>query len=247
MALRIRPSPVKGSVKPGSGDMEPVRDGSGPIVFLGRRTLQKLYFLLHLGRMLQVGGLVRLDTVNPSVEEETLYDYCGLEICEYPNVETLLEAGTARKSGAVYHLLDVPEGVPIQENGQLFLITDADRVSVEHAMDALQTVGRLSGRVRAHRIFLDICDGSRISVRYLEGLLMKKTPYNVEFGELFALCADERSWAAILENQHDDRLRLSTLGSGYARLLAGVAEIAFGLGTRESFRRIRLADRRRRP
>ncbi len=215
-------------------------------VFLGRRTLSKLYLLLHLGRMLQVGGSVRLETINSSVDERTLYDYCGLEICEYPTAEALMDGIRQERPNAEYSLVDVPDGMQIEDDGECFLVTDSDRVSVEHALEAVRSAGRLSGPFHVHRVFLDICDGSRISVRYLEEMITRKFPLNAQIGELFALGADERDRATMLENQHDDRLRLGTLGSGYRRLLAGLAETAFKVDLRESQRRMKQADRRKR-
>jgi hypothetical protein len=56
-----------------------------PLVFLGRRTLSKLYLMLHLGRLMSLSGPVRLDTVNPQVSAETCYEHNGIDIHEHPD------------------------------------------------------------------------------------------------------------------------------------------------------------------
>lgn len=243
-----------------------------PVVFLGRRTLQKLYLMLHLGRMLQSTRSVRLDTVNPSVDVLTICDYCGLELREYPDSETLQEelarlglmypeglnqenaAGSAdRESGSdvpgirpSIHLVDLPDKAMLPEGGQCFLVMDSDRDSLEQAGTALQA-SRCdeSAKFRVHRIYLDIWEGARIGVRYLEEKILRSFPPNAMAGELLTLGADDRNWAAIIDNQHDDRLRLSGLTSEYRRLLAEVAAIGFRIPLKESIRQIRLADRRK--
>lgn len=243
-----------------------------PVVFLGRRTLQKLYLMLHLGRMLQSTRSVRLDTVNPSVDKQTIYDYCGLEIHEYPDSESLraeldtlgqndtenhhrtLDADpVARDNGldpletrSSIHMVDLPDLAVLPENSQCFLVTDSDRNSLDQAVASLQASGSASSaRFLVHRIYLDIWEGARIGVRYLEEMISRKFPENAIAGEQLTLAADERNWAAIIDNQHDDRLRLSGLTTEYRRLLADVAAIGFRMPLKESGRQIRLADRRK--
>lgn len=262
------------------------------VVFLGRKTLQKLYLILHLGRMLQCAHDVRLDTVNPSVDDQTIYDYCGLEIHEYPDSEALQsELGIldpvdingqgkiphganeqdnsplgAKEQGNVpddrnpssdsgnhsmdakphIHLVDLSESAVLPLKGHCFLVTDSDRNSLEDAVAAVQAIGSAaSSGFLIHRIYLDIYEGARIGIRYLEEMISRKLPHHVEPGELLALYADERNGAAIIDNQHDDRLRLSGLTTEYRRVLADVAKIGFKLTVKESRRFIRLADRRK--
>jgi hypothetical protein len=245
---------------------------TNPAVFLGRRTLQKLYLLLHLGRMLQGSHTVRLDTVNPSADILTIYDYCGLEIREYPDSETLqaelawlwrmapeggyhgkaavnadLDSGPAG-SGAkpTAHLVDLPDKAALPEGSQCFLVTDTDRNSLEQAGSALLATGHAAhAKFSVHRIYLDIWEGSRIGIRYLEEMISRHFPANAMAGELLTLVADERNWAAIIDNQHDDRLRLSGLTQEYRRLLADLATIGFHVPMKESKKLIRLADRRK--
>ena len=245
---------------------------ASPVVFLGRRTLQKLYLMLHLGRMLQCTRPVRLDTVNPSVDKQTIYDYCGLEIHEHPDSESLQaeldtlgqnDMGNHHRTSSAepavrdngltamgirspVHMVDLPDLAVLPENGQCFLVTDSDRNSLDQAVAALQASGSASpAQFLVHRIYLDIWEGARISVRYLEEMISRKFTANAMKGELLTLVADERNWASIIDNQHDDRLRLSGLTTEYRRLLADVAAIGFRMPLKESVRQIRLADRRK--
>jgi hypothetical protein len=236
--------------------------------------------MLHLGRMLQSTRAVRLDTVNPSVDVLTICDYCGMELREYPDSETLQAelarlgrmdpegltqenagrnasentAGPAdRESGRDVPgihpsilLVDLPDKAMLPEGGQCFLVTDSDRNSLEQAETALQASGcEAAARFLVHRIYLDIWEGARVGVRYLEEKLLRSFPPNAMAGELLTLGADDRNWASIIDNQHDDRLRLSGLTSEYRRLLADVAAIGFRIPLKESIRQIRLADRRK--
>ncbi len=245
---------------------------SSPVVFLGRRTLQKLYLVLHLGRMLQCARSVRLDTVNPSVDQQTIYDYCGLEIHEHPDSESLqteleqlgqndvqseiqvpsveispqgnrlISMGTL----SPIHMVDLPDRAVLPKNSQCFLVTDSDRNSLDQAMAALQASRSASpAQFVVHRIYLDIWEGAHIGVRYLEEMISRNFPEKAIAGERLSLAADERNWAAIIDNQHDDRLRLSGLTTEYRRLLADVAAIGFRLPLKESVRQIRMADRRK--
>ena len=220
------------------------------VVFLGRKTLQKLYLMLHLGRMLQCAHDVRLDTVNPSVDDQVIYDYCGLEIHEYPDSDALqseLDIGNQTMDAKpLIHLVDLSESAALPVNGHCFLVTDSDRNSLEDAVAAVQAIGSaVSSGFRIHRIYLDIFEGARVGIRYLEEMISRKLPHHVEPGELLALYVDERNGAAIIDNQHDDRLRLSGLTTEYRRVLADVAKIGFRLPVKESLRFIRLADRRK--
>jgi hypothetical protein len=144
------------------------------------------------------------------------------------------------------HLVDLSDKVVLSEGGQCFLVTDSDRNSLEQAGTALQASGPDErARFLIHRVYMDMWEGSRVGVRYLEDKILRDFPPNAMAGELLTLGADERNWAAIIDNQHDDRLRLSGLTSEYRRLLADVASIGFRIPVKESMRQIRLADGRK--
>lgn len=224
-----------------------------PLCFLGRRTLPKLYLMLHLGRMLSRIGPVRLDTVNPLVLAETCYDHNGVEIHEFPDAAGLrmsIEGMTSESSVAkgseadgCRWLVDVAEPLRIPQDGRLVLVMDPDRNSMESGLSSLTATGQQSSRFRVHRVYLDLCESSRIGARYLEGLLARHFPPLAIQGEWYALTADERNQGAILDNQHEDTLRLNRLSPSYRALLLELAKTCFGLSPAEAAHCLRMADK----
>lgn len=223
-----------------------------PLCFLGRRTLQKLYLMLHFGRMLRMRGPVRLDTINPAVTEETIYDYNGIEIHEHACVEAIhavLAGGVKREEPGNLesrHLVDISHECELPVSGPLLLVMDPDRNSVETGMTMLAAIGEQAMGKPVHRVYLDLCASSRVGYRYLELLVSKNLPQAAVEGKWYAVEAEERNTGVILDNQHDDRLRLSRLSSSYHALLKGLAWTAFGIPFKESTRCIRQADKRSR-
>lgn len=250
-----------------------VSAGAVPVVFLGRRTLSKLYLMLHFGRMLSAAGFVRLDTVNPGVADEAVYDYCGIEIHEHPDPDNLRlvqrqtdavfmascrdqafsgqdagqVAGQVGPAGAspICWMLDLPDYVNNAACGQVYLVTDPDRNSLEEGFDAVRRTASWAPGVRVHRIYLDVCESSRIDVRYMETLFARNLSKDIVCGEWLAIAASERDQGAILDNQHDDRLRLSRLSPSYRRLLQELAALSHGLGGTASRKLLGMADRRK--
>ena len=228
-----------------------------PLAFLGRRTLSKLYLMLHFGRMLSGSGGVRMDTVNPVVESETVYDYCGLEIHEHGDGDCLRKAlsdtgkqvapqtgGNERTADGLW-MLDIPDYAALADRGSVFLVTDPDRNSLEEGFEAVRRTAARSPGVRVHRVYLDVCESSRINVRYMETLFARNLSNGAVSGDWLAIAAGERDQAAILDNQHDDRLRLTRLSPSYRRLLQEIALLSYGMGHKESGRLLRMADRRK--
>lgn len=253
------------------------QSGRTPHCFLGRRTLSKIYLMLHFGRMLTQHGTVRLDTVNRLISMETIYDHNGIEVHEYPDESQLQAAlkeswhntarGTAsatattamgqtsaivtadqdeetiHRSSPFYHLVDLEEAFPLPVDTDVLLVTDPDRNSMEKGFSLLSATGLLSERFRVHRIYLDVCEASRIGVRYLEGLLMRFLPPSASLGEWYALSMEENNQGAILDNQHEDMLRLGRLSSSYHALLKELAYSGYGISKALSTRCIRMADK----
>lgn len=212
-----------------------------PLCFLGRRTLSKLYLMLHLGRMLSQGDPVRLDTINPLVLAETCYDHNGIEIHEFPDAAGLM-LNLAETTGS-RRLVDLAEPWCVPQEGHLVLVVDPDRNSMEAGFTTLAECGRQSNRFSVHRVYLDLCEFSRIGVRYLEGVLARHFPPLAIQGEWYALNADERDHGVILDNQHEDTLRLNRLSPAYRALLLELAKTCFGLSAMEATRCLRMADK----
>ncbi len=249
-------------VMPGRGMPDELQDSVTPTVFLGRRTLSKLYLMLHYGRMLSMGGPVRLDTVNQGIAAKSVYDYCGIEVHEHPHAESLrLVMDRAGAPDMPYrpdmaadglagpmkgcHMLDLSDYGSCGTGGQIFLVTDPDRNSLEEGFDAVRRTASRSPGIRVHRVYLDVCESARIDVRYMETLFARNLSRDIVCGEWLAIAASERDQAAILDNQHDDRLRLSRLSPSYRRLLQALAVLSHDLGGAATRRLLAMADRRR--
>lgn len=233
-----------------------------PVCFLGRRTLSKLYLMLHLGRMLGAAGLVRMDTVNPNASEEMAYTYNGIEMREHPNPAQLLESvsqirhgeggmaedrtGQARESTPRWHFIDMAENMALPSMNRLVLVLDPDRNSLE---TGLATLAEMVGRepdLLIHRVYLDLLRTSRVGAAYMEGMLKRHVSQGGRLGEWFALEAHEQDQGAILDNQHDDRLCLGRLSSSYKLLLKELAMLLFGLPAGECARLMRAVNRKER-
>lgn len=239
------------------GTAGPTQDKGASLVFLGRRTLSKMYLMLHFGRMLSGMRSVRMDTVNPAVGEESVYDYCGLEIHEHPDGDCLRSAlpETGMQSVELNNesgcraeglwMLDIPDYVQMTDPGSVFLVTDPDRNSLEEGFESVRRTAVHSPGIRVHRVYLDLCEASRINVRYMETLFTRNLPHGAVGGKWLAIAACERDQAAILDNQHDDRLRLSRLSSTYRQLLQEMAVLSCGMGYKESWRLLRMADHKK--
>jgi hypothetical protein len=228
------------------------------VCFLGRRTLSKLYLMLHFGRMLGQCGPVRLDTVNPLAQSERGYGYNGIDMHEHPDPFSLQQSVSDLWEKAVlgeqeqacpdsglpvWHFVDSAEGLDISSSCKLVLVMDPDRNSVESGFAALSEMVVKNPELLVHRVYLDLQRYSRIGARYLEGMLMQHMAQAGHLGEWFALEAQERDQGAVLDNQHDDRLRLGRLSPSYHLLLKELAVLLFGLPARESTRLLRIADR----
>ncbi len=214
-----------------------------PLVFLGRRTLSKLYLMLHLGRLMSLSGPVRLDTVNPQVSAETCYEHNGIDIHEHPDEESLRRSLSLEPETEGRRMLDAAGAVSLPPHGRLVLVTDPDRNSVEGAMSALSGCG--GSFCRVHRVYVDLCAETRVGVRVLEGMLLRSLPEQATPGQWYALEMDERDRGAMLNNQHEDTLRLNRLTPSYRALLAALARTCFGMTAIETARALRDADKRK--
>lgn len=259
-----------------------------PLFFVGRQSLSKLYLVLHFGRMLSGMGKVGFVTVNPDAQEETIYDYCGIEVRELPLARFVIsEAGSFchsdednacftpgtegksspglqegrlktsdslsphnkdyeknRSGNECFRIVNLPDSTGVPDNSNVLMVTDPDRNSLEEGILSIRELAKLSSKFILHRIYLDVCDNTRVDVRYLEAKIFKELPVNAILGSWYALMHDEKNMGAIYDNQHDDTLRLLPLSSSYHKLLASLAYSIYGIPIKQCYKLIRSSDKR---